>query len=297
MKFALLIMTELRAIKKTINNLKKNIIDFYNADVFILCQRTFEDDDVNISLFTNVIHKELYDRPNPEEYFNNHYILNEIPNYNWNCNSCLQIYINYHKMALVLKKYVDNYDYFIYVRTDIEILFPFPDKELFSQIPKGVYFFDAKYAKRWGGIGGSTFTHKDYILDYLTSYYDEIINTSPSSKFLLLNQELLLNYCLMKKKIISYYIKNLNFYYTAEKVNDYTTWSKPYKDTKRNIICKYEHQVNESYYNLRLWNKYNYRWYFKNNSLILMSESDQQVATTVSQIPHKLLLFYKNRKL
>ena len=81
---------------------------------------------------------------------------------------------------------------------------------------------DAIYTKKWGGLGSSIFTHKDYILQYLNSYYDEIIHTSPTSKFLLFNQERLLNYCLMKKKLEFYYIKNLNFYYTAEKVNDYT---------------------------------------------------------------------------
>jgi hypothetical protein len=270
MKFALIIMTELRAIKKTIKNLTNNIIDFYNADVFILCQKTFGDDEININLFKNVIYKELYDKPKPEEYFNNHYILNKNldPNVNWNNNGCLQIYINYHKMALVLKNYVNNYDYFITIRTDAEILFPFPNKELFNEIPKGLYTFDAEYAKEWGGIGTSIFTHKDYILEYLNSYYDEIINTSSNSEFLLFNQEKLLNYCLMKKNLKFNYIKNLNFYYTAEKVNDYTTWSKPYKDTKRNIICKYEHQVNESYDNLKLW-KNNYEWCIENNCLIL----------------------------
>ena len=293
MRFALLVMTELRAIKKTIINLTKNIIDFYNADVFILCQKNFEDDDININLFKNVIYKELYDKPKPEEYFNNHYILikNDDPASNWNNNSCLQIYINYHKMAAVLKNYVDNYDYFITIRTDVEILFPFPNKELFNKAPKGLYTIDANYAKNWGGIGTSFFTHKDYILDYLNSYYDEIKNTSTSSEFLLFNQEKLLNYCLMKKKLNFRYIKNLNFYYTAEKVDDYTTWSKPYKDTKRNIICKYQSQVNESFNNLKLW-KDNYVWCIEGNSFILYKKK-KVLKLNKKIVPNNLLLILK----
>jgi len=179
MKFALLIMLELRSIKKTIKKIN-NVIDYYDADVFILCQKTFDNDDINANLFKNIIYKELYNKPNAIEYFNNKFLLNDFGN-NWNYNSCLQIYINYHKMASVLKEHVNNYDYFITMRTDIDILFPFPDKKLFETVDKGLYTFDANYAKDWGGLGTSIFTHKDYILPYLNCYYDEIINTSSES--------------------------------------------------------------------------------------------------------------------
>jgi len=62
--------------------------------------------------------------------------------------------------------------------------------------------------------------------------------------------------------------KQLNFYYTAEKANDYTTWSNPYYDSKRNIFCKYGNQVEESFNNLNLW-KNNYSWHAENNCFSL----------------------------
>ena len=59
MKFAFLVMLELRCIDKTIEKLYKNIIDYYNADIFILCQN-LPNGENGIDMFDkNVIIKQL----------------------------------------------------------------------------------------------------------------------------------------------------------------------------------------------------------------------------------------------
>lgn len=132
-----------------------------------------------MSLFQeNVVCKEIYDKPDPIKYFGKNNTLNIVKGVHnhWNKHSNLQIYINQHKMAQVISKVVDNYDYFILIRSDSTILFPFPDKSIFEKLTPAMYFIDAKYSKHWGDIGMPAFIHKNYILHYLNSYYNIISN-------------------------------------------------------------------------------------------------------------------------
>ena len=165
MKYALLIMYELRGVKKTIGDLYKYIVDFYDADIFILCQKQYDDDEERIKLFNrNVKFVKLYDKPNPKDYFNidEEFIFSNYKNMSkkndeyrglWNTPGNIQICINLNEMAKVLKDYINDYDYYIGVRSDIEILFPFPDKELFNDIPNDIYGFYPNYCSSCGGIG------------------------------------------------------------------------------------------------------------------------------------------------
>ena len=269
MKFAFLLMYELRAINKTYEGLYNNLIKPYDADIFICVQKTFPDDYEMLNLFNeNIICKEIYDKPDPNIYFgseNNLNITDPVAerHHNWNIYSNLQIYINYHKMAKLISNYIDKYDYFIIIRCDSYILFPFPDKQLFENMPESMYFIDANYCKKWGDNGIATFVHRNYILDYLNSYYNIISNPlyKPEIKNILktsntLNQENFQNKCLyllnLTDKIKK--INNLNYYWTAEKINDYNTWSCPhYHPIYNNVICKYDEQCYEAHQNYNLW--------------------------------------------
>lgn len=269
MKFAMLVMLELRAIKKTINTLYKYIIDPYDADIFILCQKQFEDDNKNIELFDRkVIYKELYDKPDPHIFFNNA-ITKQWSCRNWNNYSCLQIYINLYKMANIIKPYINDYDYFIFIRPDIEVLFPFPDKELFEKVDKKLYSIDANYAISHGGIGHPMYIHRDYILEFLTCSYDRIVSSTKDDDFTMFNQEAFLTHSMKKQQLEYTLFKNLNYYYTVETLQDYTTWSKPSIHPVYNVLCKYDSQVSEAYNNLKLWNE-GYRWGIKDGIIMLI---------------------------
>jgi hypothetical protein len=276
MKFAFLVMCEFKGVKSTIDRLYKNLIKHYDADVFICVQKALPDDEERMNLFSeNVVYRELYDKPDPATYFGEENNLN-VMNDNWNIPSNLQLYINYHKMAKVIEKIYDKYDYFIIARTDSHILFPFPDKQLFEKVPKAMYFIDAKYNKWWGDIGIPGIIHKNYILDFLSCYYNIISNKEYRlsmckivndenilQKSGALNQERFMYICL---RILDIYdkikiIENLNYFWTAEKIDDYTTWSKPHlHPTRPNIISKYDDQCNEAYDNCDLWNSGNFIW-------------------------------------
>ena len=283
MKFAYLVMTELRSLEKNINDLYKYIIDPFEADIFICVQEISIDDYEKIKLFNkNVVYSEIYKKSNPYQYFgkNNSLITKYDDSFNWNKPSNLQIYINYHKMAHIIKNLIDNYDYFITMRTDVSILFPFPEKSFFNELPQSIYSFDTEYSKGWGGSGYSVFIHKNFIFNYLRAYYFVISNKifrntllnnfyDNSEKKLICNQEKFQKICF---KIINIptpiYIKNTNVYYNATTLTDYTTWSSPIVHPKYNVICKYINQCDEAYDGLYLWNN-GYRWRYGNNCLFL----------------------------
>ena len=286
MKFAYLVMTELRSLDKTIQQLFDYIINPYEADIFICVQQTFSDDNEKIKLFDkNVVYKEIYTKPDPNIYFGPNNNIN-IGMGNWNINSNLQIYINYHKMSQIIEKYIDKYDYFITLRTDVCILFPFPEKKLFENIPPALYTVDAEYCKHWGGCGFSVFIHKTFIMEYLSSYYTIISNKIYNNILIdnfkkkgstYSNQENFHKICLMiinnqNKKcnilINTKYIKNNNYYYSAKTLNDYTTWSKPNLHPIYNVICKYNGQCEEAYKNLELWRN-NKKWKYNNDYFYL----------------------------
>jgi hypothetical protein len=278
MKFAFLVMCEFRGVKATIDNLYKNLIKPYDADVFICVQKALPDDEDRMNLFSeNVVYRELYDKPDPAAYFGEQNNLDLVNGgeANWNRHSNLQIYINYHKMAKVIEPVFDKYDYFIIARTDSQVLFPYPDKQLFEQIPEAMYLTDANYNKYWGDIGMPGIIHKNYILGMLSCYYNvisnreyrrpmfEIVNgENILHKHGSLNQERFFYVCL---RIFNLYdkikqIKNINYFWTAEVVNDYHTWSRPEMHPRRNIISKYHDQCDEAFANNDLWNSGKYIW-------------------------------------
>jgi hypothetical protein len=281
MKFAYLVMTELRSINKTIHGLYDHIIDYYNADVFICVQNYSENDHENIKLFNkNVVYSEIYQKPEPSVYFGVNHNLNANPIFDgsWNIKSNLQIYINYHKMSKIIRDSIDKYDYFITIRPDITILYPFPSKEIFESIPEAIYSFDPNYCRSWGGCGFSMFVHKKFIMSYLSCYYNIISSINYKDLINLMfnklkngfNQENFQTFCLKLSNIYNYkkYIKNINYYYTAEKLDDYTTWSTPTIHPKYNVVCKYEKQCEDAYSNLKLWIS-GCKWKYNDNCIYL----------------------------
>jgi len=283
MKFACFIGGELRGVKKTIKSFYKNVIDYYDADILIVCQKQFDDDEERIKLFDRKVkYIKLYDKPDIDEYFNN-----KLPERHAWCNEAdMQLVINGVEAFKLLEGILDEYDYVINLRIDIEVLFPFPDKDLFEKIPHGIYITNADYYKDTGGHGYGTFIHRDFFRDSVMSIYENIIegditldsfieyhmkkyNTTDCSKCSA-SAETLIQICLEKRNILMKHICPLNFYYTAESVNDRTTsTSEIIIHPQNNVICKYEGQVNEAYAGLELCNK-NYRWSFKNDEICLV---------------------------
>jgi len=273
MKFASIVTFELRALKKTIDKLYHYIFDYYDTDIFIICQKKFENDDELLKLFNRrvkLIH--IYEKPNPNEYFGENSNIN-VGYYNeasnWKFPGCLQMYINYNEVAKLMREYCKDYDYFINFRVDIDILFNFPPPDFFNNIPKGVYSHIPYYACYGSGL--INFIHTSIFIECFTSFFDFIVNNE--NKYLLeqngmINQEIFLTMSLENKKIKIIPIKTMNFYYTAENINDYTTWGTIHINPNHNVLCKYTEQCNEAFDGLSLWNQ-GYRWAFIDNTVKL----------------------------
>jgi len=270
MKFAIIIMFELRSFYKTIDFFSKYLIDFYNADIFIVCQEHFPNDSEKLKYFEKYGDRvkicKLYKKPDLSEYFGKeciHFLKKKFGmGAGFSTPACLQAYINHYEAAKCIKPYVNDYDYFIIMRIDINILFEFPPIEFFeNQLSPAIYTFRPKYAY-WGGSGLGNFIHKNFIIQYLEAYYDRLLNFQTINDNF--NQENFLTHSLKCKNLQMVEIIHINYFYTADDVKSYTTWSKPVMHPKYNVVCKYIPQVDEACANLKLWEN-GYRWCCKTN--------------------------------
>jgi hypothetical protein len=266
MKIALLVMFELRALSKTIQDIYSKVIDYYNADVYILCQQQFEDDDARLKLFDrNVKYAGIYEKPDCVDYFgkdsNYHTPTKQLYNY-WKRPSCLQFIINKHKFADILRPITADYDYFISLRTDTQILFDFPSISVLERAIPGVYSTYPKYTYNWNGSGIGHIVHSSYIIDYLTCEYDTITNKQYAWMFetIDMNQESLFEHSLiLTKNVPLRMIKHTNHFYTTIGLEDYTTCATPAFHTSFGVYYKYLPQCEEAFANLDAWTR-GYKW-------------------------------------
>ena len=161
-------------------------------------------------------------------------------------------------MGEFIKEDIENYDYFITLRTDIDILFEFPPKKFFKNIPPSIYTFDANYCRKWGGFGLSVFTHQNYIYQILTCYKNVLQNNKLIKKYYIEkkfwrpNQESFSNYCFKVHDLKMNDIKNLNFYFTAYDFNTLSPRSKICYSERYKTYYKYAGQLQESQSNYNL---------------------------------------------
>jgi len=291
MRFAYLVCFELRCLKE-IDKLYKYIIDYYDADIFICVQET-PDVEEKIKLFNRkVIKKKVYKRiENPKiNYFHNPE-LDIHGKGNFRKEPILNFYINLIEMGEFIKDHINNYDYFIILRTDIDILFKFPPKKLFEKVLPSIYTFNAQYCRKWGGFGSGIFIHKKYIYKSLTCFKNIlqdnnlIKNYYKEANFRVPNQETFSNYCYKINNFEFKYINNLNFWFIVD-INSKEEMIKFNKDRKqgkqnarvqilyckkRKIFFKYKAQVVEAYHNQKL-NQDDYKWILDENQNILLSK-------------------------
>lgn len=276
MKFAFLVCFELRCLKY-IDKLYKHIIDYYDADIFICVQDTPNVQN-KIKLFNKKVKKikVIKKVENAKiNYFHN-VKLDTFDSGNFKNNSILNFYINLIKTAKFIENEINNYDYFILLRTDIDILFNFPPKNFFEKVPPSIYTFDVNYCKKWGGFGLNVFTHKKFIYKSLMCYYDVLTNNKLIKKyykeknFRVPNQETFSFFCFKEHNLKINYIKNLNFYFTAKNFKTLSPRSKIKYSEKYKTYYKYKSQLIEAYFNKSLYNK-KCSWKIDNESNFFIS--------------------------
>lgn len=272
-------MFELRSLQKTVDEIYKRIIDYYDADVFLLCQRQFGDDEELVKLFSRkLVKSEFYTRPDPAQHFRNSPKLAMNSHNNWNKPYVLQPMINLDKCYKFIQPYVNDYDYFISLRVDVSFLFDLPPPDLFEKIPHGLYSFNPEYCRWWGGSGTANFIHKSLIKDYLNCVFDMMTNPRltpilqeairTNNNF---NAESLMDFSLRSKRLTFIPIYETNYYITYTSLDDYYTWGRPSVNPKYpDVKSKYHAQYDNALSALNKWDA-GWRWGYENNAVTLVA--------------------------
>ena len=261
-------MGQLRAVKPTIENFYKNLIEPLDADIYILMQKTYTDIDNDLELFNkNVIEKELYDPPeNIKDQFKTiNELTKEISNTNnYLMDANLQLYYN---MYLINEKFGEtlekNYEYIIVARSDFLYLLPFPDIINLVDSKEKIWTFDGH---DWGGINGTFFCIPSmYIKTFLSCCYNNLQNSDNVHRFndLELNPEKFLKLIFDDNNWKIGKIQN-NAFLTAESENEITTWSKVIYDEKHKVHYKYKEQLDSAYESLSQYQT-GYKWTYTHN--------------------------------
>lgn len=254
-RFAVCLYTELRGVKETVESIYKNVIYVLSADVFICCQKTFDDDAERLKLFDrNVVYKEVYERPDPLLLMPK---IREFPyGGNWRYPAAEHFYVNMNKLAQIFKLFSGDYDYFLFMRPDTKVIFPI--KKYFSE--------DVFYIQEGSEHGGLNINMllcpASKVIDYCSSFSDCV--NEPYS-FMTNNIDHLgldKNYLNTERYCRNIFIhKNFqtksypcNCFLTAESLNDRTSWSSIQYDKQRGVFFKYQEQVEMAFSNKEKYN-------------------------------------------
>jgi len=254
-RYAFCMLGQPRAIKPTIDNLYKNLIEPLNADVFLLLQKTHTDIDNDFNLFEkNVVEKILYD---PPEKISDKY--KYFDKFEKNCkhlkkDAILQLWYNCH---LTNEHFGDalqnNYEYIILTRSDYLYLFPFPDiLELTNNESKNIWVFDGH---EYSGVNSTLMCIPSiYIKNLLASCYDYLQNWDDlerlmrSSKYCDdVNPEYFMQQIMEHNNFRLGKIQN-NAFITGVSENDITTTDYKIKyDEEHRVYYKYREQLNNTF--------------------------------------------------
>jgi hypothetical protein len=257
LKYAICIWGELRGVKSTIEKFYINLIKPLNADVFLMVQKTNDENmDSSFDLFQeNVIEKVLYDRPdNIKDNYKKFNELNEKNSENYIIDSALQVYYNFYK---IYEKFGDvfeeKYDYIIFTRSDFLHMFPFPDMLEISNQTDIFWCYDGS---EWGGVNFNLVCVPSfYVKKYISNFYyylqeDKYIN---KLKNMSLNGEKYAKFIFDDNNWKIGKIEN-NAFITTDSNNERTTWNKVQFSEKYNVFYKYEEQLNNTYDALQKYN-------------------------------------------
>ena len=254
-RYGICIFNELRAVKETVANIYSNLVDVLDADIFICTQKTFEDDAERLKLFDRkVVCKEIYERPDPLLYMPK---IREFPyGGNWRYPGGEHFYVNMWKMAQVLKMFSAEYDYFIFMRSDTNVLFPIK-KDFWENA------IHVQEGSEHGGINMNMLViPSQIVVEYCLSFSDCV--NEPYSFMSAEHDHLGLDknhlnterYCrnIFIHKKYETKIYPCNCFLTAGSLDDRTSWSVIQYDNEKGVFYKYKEQLDLAFDNKRKYN-------------------------------------------
>jgi hypothetical protein len=241
-KYAVCLWGELRAIKTIRDNFYKNLVDPLNADVFIVVQKGYKDEDINL-FNDNVITKIAYDKPSNSIYTN--YDKLEKRN-NYIINPCLQIYYNWYYIYEKLGDLFESkYEYVILSRSEFQHMFEFPDIVSLCDKPLIWVYEGHDYM----GINTNLVCVPTiFIKKYLSCYFEYLQDEKNVNKLngMDLNIE---KYAKLMFDENEWKIGKLqnNAFVAAESMNEKTTWGSNKYSEKHKVFYKYDEQLNNTF--------------------------------------------------
>jgi len=279
-KIATCLYGPIRGVKRCYPTLVKNIIEQWDTDIFLCLQNCNKDDYENIKeIKGNIIESEIYQNENLETCFSESFYSKLIPYvklvmqndptlFPYDVNFLGPIFgshapllarLNSVKLAIMLKRHVDKYDYFLITRLDHFYLFPIFDKSFLNSD----YIF--KYdGHDWGGINSDflivpsnivldwlnfnkSFLNDEQYIDYIISGMEKI--RRKNSEYL---TKLMFDYKKWNLKILS-----MNSFISADSIQDNSN-HQIIKNSEEHI-WKYDCQFSKCVENYSLWQN-GYRW-------------------------------------
>jgi len=250
------------------DNFYKNLIKPLDADLFIVFQKGYKEEDIDL-LNENVVSKKLYDKPNKDIYVNYDKLTK---NDNYLIDSILQVYYNFY---FIYQNYGDvfeqNYEYIIMTRSDFMHVFEFPDildvintnKRNEVELSNNKNIFWLYDGMEYGGISLNFMcVPSAYIKEYLKVSYEFLQDKNNINELnsLVLNNEKYFKLIFDKKKWEIGKIQN-NAFISCDKENEKSTWGTIKYSEKHNVCYKYDEQLNNTYTALEQYTN-NQRWIY-----------------------------------
>lgn len=249
---------ELRAVFKTAESLRDMVLDPLAAELLILGQRHFPDDEHRLNLLSEqgqVLHAEVYEKPEPDAFFGaNHFENMSQVRGNWLNAGNAQVLINHKILFEKIKSnnLLEKYDLFVFSRSDLLHLLPLPPAEsLLRCIGRGDILTQAGH--EFGGVNYNlAIMGRQAAESYLCAPFDTVVSSSLPNRQKTYNIELFWRVILGQRSL-----RNLRMpvtcFITAETVQDRTSWRKIQYNQENDVIFKYQSQMEEAFQNQAVW--------------------------------------------
>eukprot|EP00927_Polykrikos_kofoidii_P065188 TRINITY_DN60977_c0_g1_i1.p1 TRINITY_DN60977_c0_g1~~TRINITY_DN60977_c0_g1_i1.p1 ORF type:complete len:610 (-),score=87.31 TRINITY_DN60977_c0_g1_i1:26-1855(-) len=252
---------ELRGVRVTAACLGTRLLDPLGADVAVVAQRQFDDDDERVAILQDTLAPRvvtlcIYEKPEPRSFYGaeNYDAASQVSG-NWVNKGNTQVLINHKLVAdhLESEGLFDRYDVFIFTRSDLQHMLPFPSAEqLFAVLGPTDVLTQAGHD--FGGINYNLAAMRaDLAKEYLSASYDVIVSRKMENNRKTYNIE-----SFFKMFVTERGWRNLRMsvtcFITAETTRDHSTWRRIQRSETRNgVLFKYEPQMKEAYKNSEMW--------------------------------------------
>eukprot|EP00435_Cladocopium_sp_Y103_P049506 s1543_g14.t5 len=249
---------ELRAVFKTAESLRDMVLDPLGAELLILGQRHFPDDEHRLNFLSEqgqVLHAEVYEKPEPDAFFGaSHFENMSQVRGNWLNAGNAQVLINHKILFEKIKSnnLLEKYELFVFSRSDLLHLLPLPPAEsLLRCIGRGDILTQAGH--EFGGVNYNlAIMGRQAAESYLCAPFDTVVSRSLPNRQKTYNIELFWRVILGQRCL-----RNLRMpvtcFITAETVQDRTSWRKIKYNQENDVIFKYQSQMEEAFQNQAVW--------------------------------------------